>query len=469
MDVTLLYFTLYNHEPSNRTTWGAIILNNGEMESFVGSGTNELESLFDGLTQCLRQIPLELQIVIRSRNKTVLQLGKKWLDTWRSEGWETEEHDEQISALLKSLENRRVEWLNPNYLDQLDKTVIEFAHEEWNLIQQRKSNNCHDLSEESSDHDPLEVDSADKTSPISSTNIDLKSLKSNYDDDSLKSTPCAIHSDQSLNTENYEHGDHNHELRVHDVVLDSARSTYKTSNRDSIKANESESEDLETFTREPSVSTVTSTASSTNDISSTNHRTDENTIHTDNLMVDSTYRESSLHRESFSDTDKNSPSQIVAYLAASHHHDLAAWSFALIDKPSQMAFFKAVGHRHSTKRRSLLQGCITLLSTIKSSSYQIECRLHDPDLASLLKRLIENPYANIEDDIWAMESAFVSQLSFWLEKRTVTIRTIGQDESDLGSQMVQQLSQERLSALNFGESAEFSLRKTHFPLERLLT
>ena len=133
-----------------------------------------------------------------------------------------------------------------------------------------------------------------------------------------------------------------------------------------------------------------------------------------------------------------------------------------------MAFFKAVSVG-TVPSRSLLQGCITLLSTIKSSSYQIECRLHDPDLASLLKRLIENPYANIEDDIWAMESAFVSQLSFWLEKRTVTIRTIGQDESDLGSQMVQQLSQERLSALNFGESAEFSLRKTHFPLERLLT
>ena len=75
MDVlySILLFTITT---SSRTTWGAIILNNGEMESFVGSGTNELESLFDGLTQCLGKF-LGAQIVIRSRNETVLQLEKR--------------------------------------------------------------------------------------------------------------------------------------------------------------------------------------------------------------------------------------------------------------------------------------------------------------------------------------------------------------------------------------------------------
>ena len=104
MDVYLLYFTLHNPDPNGLTTWGAIIVEDGEMESFVGSGTSEMESLLDGLTQCLAQIPSTLPIVIRSRNRTVLQLGKRWINTWRSDGWETEEHSELISALMEVLD-----------------------------------------------------------------------------------------------------------------------------------------------------------------------------------------------------------------------------------------------------------------------------------------------------------------------------------------------------------------------------
>ena len=113
----------------------------------------------------------------------------------------------------------------------------------------------------------------------------------------------------------------------------------------------------------------------------------------------------------FNIVEQQPPSRIIAYVAASHHQDLAAWSFALIDRPSQIAFFKAVGHRHSTLNRALLQGCIALLSSLKSSSHHVECRLDNADLTTLLQRLIADPHAYIEDDVWMMESAFVSQLS----------------------------------------------------------
>ena len=138
----------------------------------------------------------------------------------------------------------------------------------------------------------------------------------------------------------------------------------------------------------------------------------------------------------------------------------------MIDRPSQIAFFKAVGHRHSTLNRALLQGCIALLTTLKSSSHHVECRLDNADLTTLLQRLIADPHAYIEDDIWMMESAFVSQLSYWIEQRSLTVEYIGED-TDLARQMVQNFSRERLDALNYGEAAEFSLRRARFPLERL--
>ena len=51
MDVYLLYFTLHGHDPNGFTSWGAIVVEDGEMESFVGSGPTEFESLLDGLVK----------------------------------------------------------------------------------------------------------------------------------------------------------------------------------------------------------------------------------------------------------------------------------------------------------------------------------------------------------------------------------------------------------------------------------
>ena len=67
-----------------------------------------------------------------------------------------------------------------------------------------------------------------------------------------------------------------------------------------------------------------------------------------------------------------------------------------------------------------------------------------------------------------MESAFVSQLSYWIEQRSITVEYIGGETSDLAIQMVQNFSRERLAAINYGEAPEFSLRRRRFPLNRLI-
>ena len=90
MEVNLLYFTLHGHELTASTAWSAIIVEDGEMESFVGSGESEFEALLDGLSKCLDRIPSSLPIIIRTRHRTVLQLGKRWVDTWKQNGWDTD-------------------------------------------------------------------------------------------------------------------------------------------------------------------------------------------------------------------------------------------------------------------------------------------------------------------------------------------------------------------------------------------
>jgi ribonuclease HI len=485
MDVYLLYFTLHNTDPNGLTTWGSIVIEDDEMESFVGSGSSELESLLDGLTKCLAQIPSTLPIVIRSRNRTVLQLGKRWLNTWRSDGWDTEEHSELISELMEVLETRTLEWFNPNYLDHLDKTVIEYAVEEWNFQQEDLEDDPDELSEDSSEHDASEVDAVEDDLSASTTDTDSTPMDNRIGPESITEDchlTINVNQEQSIDLEKSK--PLNHTLRPpgeHETVIDPAESITKTLDSDSNETNKSIENVSQTVETKPILNTIIPSEPSDIEVSNTEHQPQESFRTPGNFRIDPNdqsrypyvdddgwHQLHTLFHPPFQEAEQHHPNRIVAYVTANHHHDLAAWSFALIDKPSRMAFFKAVGHRHSTQNRALLQGCISLLSSIKSTSHRVECRVQNTNLAQLIERLIEDPYAAIEDDIWTMESAFVSQLSYWLEQRTVTVRTISEGETVLASQMVHHFSQQRLNALNSGDSAEFSQRRTRFPLERLL-
>ena len=442
MDVYFLYFTLYGHDPNGLTSWGAILVKDDEMESFVGTESTEFEALLDGLTKCLTRIPSTRPIVIRSKHQSVLQLGKRRLETWRSNGWDTEASIELISAFIKTLETRSVDWFSPNYLDHLDKTVEEYSLEEWQI--QNDQNDVYNGPEEQ------DVDGhirRDNTSDEKKADDDAHHYN-DWIDETTPSTKCP-RSEESLS---FDHALSKSKLdttptKVELIPLEQHSKTVpkpiQTSENNNAGTSCSKKQDVRMFnpddkSRYPSVD-------------------------------DNGWRQLyTLFDLPFTQIEHRPPSRIVAYVAASHHQDLASWSFALIDKPSQFALFKAVGYRHSTLNRSLLQGCIALLRSLKSDSHHVECRLNNRALTTLLQRLIADPYTFIVDDMWITESAFVSQLSYWIERRSITVEYIGDETSDLASQMVQNFSRERLAAINHGEEPEFNFRRSRFPLERLL-
>lgn len=443
MDVYLLYFTLHGHDPNGFTSWGAILVEDDEIESFVGTEPTEFEALLDGLTRCLARIPSTLPIVIRSKHRSVLKLGKRWLETWRSDGWDTEVQVELISAFIDTLETRRVEWFSPSYLDHLDNTVMEYALEEWNLQQDEASINN---TPEELDVDAL--DKRDKTSSEETTSGDACNP-----DDSIDVTTSPLNKSEFREASNCTDTVSNPQLNI--------------SSAGAMLIPQEEHSEAKPKSEQTADSTKLDTSSITeaHDVLMIDPDDKRRYPYVDDDGWRQLY---TLFEPPFTQMEHRPPSRIVAYVAASHHQDLASWSFALIDKPSQMAFFKAVGHRHSTLNRALLQGCIALLSSLKSDSHHVECRLDNRDLTTLLRRLIADPSSVIEDDMWMMESAFVSQLSYWIEQRSITVEYIGGETSDLAIQMVQNFSRERLAAINYGEAPEFSLRRRRFPLNRLI-
>jgi len=476
MDVYILYFTLHGHDPNGLTSWSAIIVDEGDMESFVGSGPSEFEALLDGLTNCLGQIPTTLPIVVRTRHRSVLQLGKRWLDTWRTDGWDNEVQSDNISQLMGIVEPRNIEWFSPNYADQLDKTLVEYAIEEW-TYQDEQFEPIEDVSSEA-EHLP---DAVPENATDAAQSVDTEE---DFEQDETKHTHTEnvgpIESTEAAEEASF----HEHcaiEEPTDDISAESQTSDLEDSE---ILLNEAispiqivDKEDVDPPVRpengdeqpdQPLQSVEAPSEEPTATFKSIDIPIDPNDQERFPYVDDDGWRQLYTLFDAPFDDIVERPSRIVAYVTACHNHDLASWSFALIDKPSRMAFFKAVGHRHSTYNRALLQGCIALLTTLKSSTHTVELRIMDVKLADLLTQLIENPYAMVEDEHWMMESAFVSQLSYWLELRNLSVRKIDDRSEDTALQMIQWLSTQRLTALNYGEVPEFSIRKPRFPLETLL-
>ena len=477
MDVYILYFTLHGHDPNGLTSWSAIIVDEGDMESFVGSGPSEFEALLDGLTNCLGQIPTTLPIVVRTRHRSVLQLGKRWLDTWRSDGWENEVQSELISQLMQIIEPRRVEWFSPNYADQMDKTLVEYAIEEWTYQDaqfepaEESSSEAEHLTDAVPEKDTAGIESVyseeefeqDKTKDAHTENVD----SSDDIEASNEEHSSPEHSDTDESTDDTSAELQSSETEDSEIELNQAISPIQIVDKADVNPpvlveNGDEEQD------QPLQSVEAQSEESTASFKSMDIPIDPNDQKRFPYVDDDGWRQLYTLFDAPFDDIVERPARIVAYVTACHNHDLAAWSFALIDKRSRMAFFKAVGHRHSTYNRALLQGCIALLTTLKNSTLTVELRILDGKLNDLLTQLIENPYAMVEDEHWMMESAFVSQLSYWLEQRSVSVRKIDERSADTALQIVQWLSTQRLTALNYGEAPEFSIRKQRFPLETLL-
>jgi hypothetical protein len=451
MDVNLLYFTMYGNDPSELTSWGAILIDDGEMESFVGAEQTELQAIVDGMTKCLERFPTTLPIVIRSRHRTVQQLGKRWIQNWHEHGWENEECPELITGFLNTIETRRLEWFNPPYSDPLDKNVLEYAIDEWEYHNTIKTEPVvvekpvHTNSVDT----PVDEPTTQNDRPIEPLIEPL--IEPQFNAPQSKDTTSG-HIPNSIPASNVSH----------DIISE-----------------------VETSTPLPVV-----TIPNTKPVGaiSSNDRT---AISTSSISIDPLDKERYPHIDddgwvqlytlfetpsySFVPDPKEIneipvpvpvPVRILAYVDARQNLDLAAWSFALIDNLSRTALFKSSGQRQSTLQRSLLQGCIAVLSSLRKSSHTIEFRTSRLDLIRLIGLLIENPYADCPEE-WETESAFVSQLSFYLEQQPVLVKILPHHTTDFASQIIQNLGSQRLDALNNGGDSEFSMRKKFFPIERL--
>ncbi len=476
MDVNLLYFTLHGNSASEPTAWGAILIEDGEMESFVGVENTEFTALVDGLQKCLERFPTTLPIVIRSRHRTVNQLGKRWIDTWRRDGWENEESPDVIALLLDTLETRRVEWFQPSYAEALDKSVLEYAideleyyHQHAPSISTRESTSVESVNSEQEaddEHQPVEAFPQTNTDAIEDNTshhpqASTPNVASNLDGEIVLTS--AIDQEPIETTiEEYQPTDDN---TAPSIQLDSTTNSALPSSINEDENQHQESQHKSTIENSVSINQTLQTPPIIEPVDTPLETEDQIQFpYIDDQGWEQFY---TLFDAPETPIEQTIPCRILAYVDALQHVDLASWSFALIDKPSQVALLQSMGLRQITEQQALLQGCITLLKKIRNPNHTIEFRTHRQSMSQLLQMLIADPYAECPTE-WEDSSALVSQLSFYLEQRQVSVRQISQDKPDFATQIVTHLSLQSLNALNTGERVDFTLRKQKFPLERLV-
>ncbi len=491
MDVNLLYFTVHGSEPTALTTWGAILIEDGEMESFVGSGNTELDALVEGLTTCLERFPTSLPIIIRSRHRQVLQLGKRWLQTWRENGWEDEPCPSLIAALMDTIEIRKIEWFNPPYAEMLDKTALEYAIDEWEYQDQHRSAteratappSMTELEDSEPDSTPLDSPSPSKeteteddaqTEPTlhsvleidtPTETIDVDQVDTEEADESIETDDASPNEAPFIEEAETPLVDHSH---PNTVESESLLSISQESNIENTPSSPEPSIQQSTSTLDHQLQTPQQSVAiveSDSDVEIVHHPNPENPIQYPYIDDEGWKQFYTLFDPPYDET-VHRPTRILAYVCADHNLDLAAWSFALIDRPSTFALIKTVGHRHSTHHRALLQGCISVMQSLKHPEHSIEFRSDNSDLVSLIQQLIEDPFAECFEP-WDEESAFVSQLSFYLEQRPVVVKYISDTSTDRALSIVRHLSTQGLANLNYGVGSEQTIRKKRFPLEEL--
>ena len=326
MNATIVYFTILEKRPNETAAWGAVIIDDGEMESLSDVAQTELQCALNGLIQCLNRVPRSTPTIIRSTSRIILKMENSWINQWQTNGWEQEVDKLAIEEFIQTIDNRKIQWFHPPFADPIDRRVDEMAK-----------------STQASRDQP--------TPPLE------------------KSIP---------------------------EVLEPIQTT-------------------------------------------------------------------------LSDPEIVSNARILAYVDAISDGNLGAWSFALIDKPSKLALFTGNAHRHSTISRALLQGCIAVLTTLKDRQHSVEIRTVNSELVALINSLINAPNLETFSEFWSQDSAFVSQLSYWVEQCSITARLLTKTEQECDSaiQETYTLCVDSISSLNQGHSAEHIHRRTHYPLETL--
>ena len=355
MDANIIYFSIQGTGPQQPTGWGAVIIEDGEMEIFSDSAETEILSILRGLTLCLNRLPKSTPIIIRSAHRSIQKMGKSWITQWRKHGSEQEIEHSDIESLLMTLSTRKIQWFNPPFMDPIDRRVTELATSE-------------------------------------------------------SAKPPSINDTVQLNNEAIVADIVPPEKVIATPILDTPQ------------------------TDQPALSEHNKTEPSK-----------------DSTSIDMRTR-------------------IIAYVDATSHANLGAWCFAMIDKPSQSALFKGGAHRHSSTHRGLLQGCVEILSSLRERSHTVELRTTNIELFQLLNLLIDNPSTQNIPDNWDQHSAFISQLSYWIEQSAITPRllTKAEQECDAAIQETFNLCVQSISSLNQGHSAEHTCRRKNYPMDTLV-
>ena len=97
MDVNIVYFATHGSTATEPTSWSAIIIEDGEMESLSGFEPSSLTATLSGLV-LFKSFAVQYAHHIRSPKGHCIN-WRNWIANWQRDGWEHEPDSEFITAL----------------------------------------------------------------------------------------------------------------------------------------------------------------------------------------------------------------------------------------------------------------------------------------------------------------------------------------------------------------------------------
>lgn len=474
MDVNLIYFATHGSTTMEPTSWSAIIIEDGEIESLTGFEQTSLTAILAGLEHCLSRMPSGTPIIIRSTERDLHQIGNSWIKNWMQDGFAEEPDSELIAALLDTLESKKVQWFKPPFTDPLDKQIQTLALEEWHNIPEPESDSSTDLVETDTD----ESNEGDTSSRETEEPKEIKSPlpHSTPPIESEIEPPIASTTDHPTELLNQQASEYTIEPVIEAIEHDVEPKI--------------QNEACDDIPNEPTVSKYPSDLSISEDVTQASVNIEPSEISSDFVTPESPslnelpdevlypyidgeglkQANDILCASENLSIEVSVPPRILGYIDAAGYGPMGSWCFILIDYTSQFALIKAQANRNSTGQRALLQGCIEVLMSIRNRSHTVEIRTTNKDMFDLVQNFIRDPMNLDIPSCWEDEGAFVSQLSYWIEQSKVSIRWLSDVDvqRDQAIRETAHLAKDNLNNLNQGLRASLERRRKFYPLERVV-
>lgn len=434
MDITIIYIAIFG--TNNRYAWATTIIEDGEIEKLHGIETNELCAILKAIQTSITRMSTKIPIIIRSRERSVQQLGKNWIDTWKRQGYATEPDANAIETFLDSITEYNISWFAPQYPDALDKIIYTEAKQYYASAEDIS------VDEKSTLHNQRETPVIDNRTraeekPDTSASVDSQKSKPRIDEKNSIDAPI-----------------------VDEPILPTIISTITTP----------------TSTEKQSTLDTTPTVQITEEIQSYRTREDNLDSQEDFAYIDEETED--LLEKIFVPQEETQDTRalptpefirIVAYIDAQRNQHLCVWAFVLIDRNSGVALCKAEGYTHGSWHRTFIQGCIELLEAVHDTSLTIEIRSRHKELLELITLgthlSTKNRLPANVTNIWANQLPFLGKFTTILEMRTIKAHCY--TEIDQGILDAMQIASSGLQSINEGRSPKMSNRRRFYPLDKL--